>query len=255
VPFSRAFFERPTRRVARELLGARLTARGRGGSRTVRLVETEAYVRDDPANHAYLGPTVRNRSMFGPPGTLYVYRIHQVVCANVVTHPGEAVLLRAGAPEPESVESASGPGRLCRFLGITIADDGADLSEGRRFSLEPGARPGASAVAVGPRVGIRQAADRPLRFCLRGERAVSSPRPGTARARRSAELRPGVSAAPGARAEPAGGADALLPVEGVATAAAADEMDDLSPALGRRSLSHRSPPTARCTPPSRPGRG
>ena len=93
-----AFFDRPTRRVARELLGAVFRTRGPGGVRAVRLVEVEAYVARDPANHAFGGPTRRNRSMFGPPGTLYVYRIHRVVCANVVTRPGQAVLIRAGEP-------------------------------------------------------------------------------------------------------------------------------------------------------------
>jgi len=98
-------------------------------------VETEAYVRGDPANHAFRGPTPRNRSMFDAPGTLYVYRIHQVVCANLVARRGEAVLLRAGAPLPNAPGNASGPGRLCRYLGITIEDDGTDTVLGRRVEL------------------------------------------------------------------------------------------------------------------------
>ncbi len=173
----RRCFDGPTRRVARALLGARLSVSGPGGARAVRLVETEAYVAHDPANHAYRGPTARNRSMFGPPGTLYVYRIHQVVCANVVTRPGEAVLLRAGAPVGDRPAAASGPGRLCRFLGITIDDDGADLAGGGRLRLEPRPPRVPYEVVVGPRVGIHRAAELPLRFALRGEPAVSSPRP------------------------------------------------------------------------------
>jgi len=172
----RGFFDRPTVVVARELLGARLSVRDDVTSRSVRLVETEAYVANDPANHAYRGPTRRNRSMFGPPGTLYVYRIHQVVCANLVTRPGEAVLLRAGAVDGVDPRAASGPGRLCRFLGIGLADDGADVTVGSRLAVHPPShRP--HGIAVGPRVGIRRAAGRPLRFATRGDRAVSSPRP------------------------------------------------------------------------------
>lgn len=131
---------------------------------------------DDPANHAYRGPNRRNRSMFGPPGTLYVYRLHQVVCANLVTGPGEAVLLRAGAVDGNHPRVASGPGRLCRFLGIGLADDGIDVTMGPRLRVRARTRelPG---IAVGPRVGIRRAAARPLRFATRGDRAVSSPRP------------------------------------------------------------------------------
>jgi DNA-3-methyladenine glycosylase len=172
----RGFFDRPTVRVARELLGALLTVRDGSGARSVRVVETEAYVAGDPANHAFRGPTPRNRSMFGPPGTLYVYRIHQVVCANLVTRPGEAVLLRAGAPLSDRLGSASGPGRLCRSLGLGLADDGLDVTRGRRVRLEPRPRRPRE-IAVGCRVGIRRAADRPLRFALPGEPSVSCPRP------------------------------------------------------------------------------
>jgi len=173
---SRAFFDRPTVRVARELLGATLRVGAGPGAREVRLVETEAYVARDPANHAYRGPTRRNRSMFGPPGTLYVYRIHQVVCANLVTRPGEAVLLRAGAPRTPGLASPSGPGRLCRALGITLADDGGDTTRGARFRLA--ARSGGPPrIVAGPRVGIRQARRRRLRFAIAGDPWVSRPRP------------------------------------------------------------------------------
>ncbi len=178
------FFARPTVRVARELLGALLTVRGPEGPTTVRLVETEAYVRGDPANHAYRGPTRRNRSMFGSPGTVYVFRIHQVVCANLVTRPGEAVLLRAAEPAVPAGPSASGPGRLCRILGITLSDDGADATRGRRFALTRPRGRRRSIVAV-PRVGIRHAAERPLRFALADSPSVSGPKPWRRRAQRS----------------------------------------------------------------------
>jgi DNA-3-methyladenine glycosylase len=172
----RAFFDRPTTVVARALLGVELSVRTSGAFRAVRLVETEAYVTGDSASHAYRGPTRRNRSMFLPPGTLYVYRIHQVVCANVVTRRGEAVLLRAGAPQGLPVGNPSGPGRLCRFLGITLADDGTDTVASRRVVFRPG--PGRSGpVVVGPRVGVSRAARRRLRYSLRGDPWVSRPKP------------------------------------------------------------------------------
>lgn len=180
----RSFFDRPTARVARELLGARLAVRDVGTVARVRLVETEAYVRADPANHAHGGSTRRNRSMFGPPGTLYVYRIHQVVCANLVTRRGEAVLLRAGEPETPGLANPSGPGRLCRALGITIADDGTDATRGSRFVLRAPSAP-TGPVLRGPRVGIRRAAERPLRFALATSRYVSRPKMTLAPAQRS----------------------------------------------------------------------
>ena len=178
----RRFFDRPTARVARELLGVLLSVGPARDPRVVRIVETEAYVGRDPANHAFRGPTRRNRSMFGRPGTLYVYRIHQVVCANLVTRPGEAVLLRAGEPLTPGLVGPSGPGRLCRSLGIALDDDGTDVVRGGRVSLarrRPGERDrgGRGAVVAGPRIGIRRAADRPLRFALAGNPWVSRPRP------------------------------------------------------------------------------
>jgi len=171
----RDFFDRPADRVARALLGATLRVREGRSARAVRIVETEAYVRNDPASHAFRGPTPRNRSMFSRPGTLYVYRIHQVVCANLVARRGEAVLLRAGATGVFPPRTASGPGRLCRFLGLSLDDDGADAVAGRRVEVRLPAR-GVGSFLVGARVGIRKAAERPLRFAVPGDPSVSRPR-------------------------------------------------------------------------------
>ncbi len=172
----RGFFARPTVAVARGLLGTWIRVRRGRAVREARLVETEAYLRGDPASHAFRGPTRRNRSMFSPPGTLYVFRIHQVVCANLVTRAGEAVLLRAGRRDDAPPQTASGPGRLCRVLGIVLGDDGEDAVAGSRIEVRArtGPRP---RIVVGPRVGIRKAADRPLRFSIAGDPAVSRPRP------------------------------------------------------------------------------
>lgn len=172
------FFDRPTTRVARDLLGAVVTVRTPKGSRSVRLVEVEAYVANDPASHTYRGPTRRNRSMFGPPGTLYVYRIHRVVCANLVARSGEAVLLRAGRPIRPSGADPSGPGRLCRVLGLTWADDGERVGPRGRISVtlpSPAFRP--DSVVRGPRVGVSRARERRLRFSVAGDPWVSRPRP------------------------------------------------------------------------------
>lgn len=173
-PLPRAWFDRPTRTVARELLGAVLARRSHGGIRAARIVETEAYLRGDPASHAFRGPTPRNRSMFEAAGTLYVFRIHQVHCANVVTRPGEAVLLRAGEPLTGGLGSTRGPGRLARELGVTLRDDGSDLARSRvRLLPGPPAREG---VSIGPRIGISKARELPLRYYLTGNRFVSGPR-------------------------------------------------------------------------------
>jgi DNA-3-methyladenine glycosylase len=97
------FFERPTEQVAKELLGKILVKREEDGYIAVRIVETEAYFgEEDPASHAYNGPTKRSGVMYGDPGVLYVYLcygMHHML--NIVTEtrgrPG-AVLIRAAEP-------------------------------------------------------------------------------------------------------------------------------------------------------------
>ncbi|MEM0128897.1 MAG: DNA-3-methyladenine glycosylase [Thermoplasmata archaeon] len=171
---SRRFFDRPAVAVARDLLGRCLWVAGPSGRAVGRLVETEAYARGDPASHAYRGPTRRNRSMFAAPGTLYVYRIHRVACANLVCRRGEAVLLRAAAPVRGAppLGDARGPGRLCRAFGLTAADDGIDATESPRVGVgRRRAKP--RRIAAGPRIGISRAVDRPYRFVVVGSPHLS----------------------------------------------------------------------------------
>jgi len=177
--------------VARALLGARLVSTV-GGERAVGvIVETEAYGGvDDPASHAATrdGVTRRNASMFGPPRRAYVYRSYGVHwCVNVVTgDPGSpsAVLLRGLEPlEGEDVmlsrrrgrtPLAAGPGRLCEALAIDGGLDGHDLG-GPPLRLEPGWPVADRRVGVSGRVGVRVAADRPLRFFVLDSPGVSRP--------------------------------------------------------------------------------
>ena len=175
-PHPRSWYDRPTAAVARALLGDYVVGRGTDGWRAGRIVETEAYVRGDPASHAFRGRTDRNRSMFSGPGTWYIYRIHQVFCANLTTRPGQAVLLRAVEPVAGDLGDTRGPGRLCRAFGLSRVDDGHVASDSDHVRVAPGP-PTRSAVVTGPRVGIRLARYRPLRFAVRGNRWVSSPRP------------------------------------------------------------------------------
>lgn len=165
--------------AARALLGRLLVSTIDGVRVAVRLSEVEAYGgADDPASHAFSGETPRNRTMFGPPGRLYVYRAYGVHwCANVVCGPTGrpgAVLLRGGVPvtglevmvarRGRAEHVADGPGRLCEALGITGAEDGEDLA-GERVRLEGRAAPGR--IVASPRIGISRAAERPWRFVWR----------------------------------------------------------------------------------------
>jgi DNA-3-methyladenine glycosylase len=166
--------------AARALLGRRLVSTIGGVTVAVRLTEVEAYGgADDPASHAFSGETARNRTMFGPPGRLYVYRSYGIHwCANVVCGPvgsPAAVLLRGGIPVAGSAAMvarrgradhlADGPGKLCEALGITGAEDGVDLSSGR-VRLE--GRAASGAITTSPRIGITRAQERPWRLVWRG---------------------------------------------------------------------------------------
>jgi DNA-3-methyladenine glycosylase len=173
-PLGPSFYDHPTEEVARALLGQWLVRRVSEGWRAGRITETEAYVDGDAANHAVLGPTLRNRAMFGPPGTLYVYRIHQVHCANVVTGHGTAVLLRSVEPLFGVEGDPRGPGRLCRAFSLTRALDRTSLLDGPvRVSPGPGPAP---RIVRGRRVGLRYDADLRLRFAVSERRWVSAPR-------------------------------------------------------------------------------
>ncbi len=186
----------PALELAPRLLGAHL----RLGGVTVRLTEVEAYEgADDPGSHAHRGPTARNAVMFGPPGHLYVYFTYGMHhCCNIACGPdGEAsaVLLRAGEvvagletarsrrPGASDRDLARGPARLCRAMAVDRTSNGLDLLADPA-SLELAAP--AAEVSVGPRVGLRLAADRPWRFWLTGDPTVSAyraaaPRPPRAR--------------------------------------------------------------------------
>lgn len=164
--------------VARRLLGWRLCTAFEDGPTEVRIVETEAYAGEiDPASHAFKGETARNGSMFGPPGTLYVYRSYGIHwCMNVVvreTGTAHAVLLRAGEPtrgtgvmekrRGRADHLCDGPGKLAQALGVTGDQDATSLESGP-VRLGQGALPAGYTVATTPRVGISKATERPWRF-------------------------------------------------------------------------------------------
>lgn len=183
-PLPRRFYERDAAEVARDLLG-RLLVREVDGVRMVgRIVEAEAYGRDDPGSHAYRGLKRRNASMFGPAGRAYVYISHGIHhCLNVVCRAPTAVLLRAVEPvaglakmvERRGLDDprllCAGPGRLCQALGITLAEDGIAFTRRDRLWLAAGEA--VEDVAVTLRVGMSDAVNRPWRFVERGSRFAS----------------------------------------------------------------------------------
>jgi DNA-3-methyladenine glycosylase len=199
VKLPRAFYDRPTLTVARDLLGKVLVHSRRGALTSGVIVEVEAYIGEsDPACHAAPGPTARNQPLYGPPGYAYVYLnygIHSLV--NVVTEAQgrpAAVLIRAldpldgvdvmrrrrarpakgrrslnGAIAPHDL--CRGPGNLTMAMGITLAENRLDLCGGRLYIEDRGIAPGSP--AWGPRIGIRVGTEHPWRCFAAGHPAVS----------------------------------------------------------------------------------
>jgi DNA-3-methyladenine glycosylase len=194
-PLPASFYKPSAAAVAPRLLGHFLLRRTERGLLGGEIVETEAYLRDDPACHGFRRKTARNRTMFGPPGRAYVYFIYgNHYCVNAVCcAPGvaEAVLIRAiqatvGLERMQENRAAhtareltNGPGKLCEALGIGRELDGVGLCsvasplfiarnpERRKFLMERGPR------VIKTRVGIREAAHLPLRFYLERSEFVS----------------------------------------------------------------------------------
>jgi DNA-3-methyladenine glycosylase len=183
-PLRAEFFGRSVHQVAPELVGATLLVDGVGGA----IVEVEAYAADDPASHAYRGPTRRNEAMFGPPGHAYVFRSYGIHwCLNLVCGDegvGEAVLVRALAPtRGTDVMKArrgmlddrllcAGPGRLTEALAVTGAHDGRPL-DAPPFALYAATAP--PDLVATRRIGITQATELPWRYAERGSAFLSRP--------------------------------------------------------------------------------
>ena len=182
----RSFYLNSPEAVARNLLGKLITRDLNGERLTGRITETEAYLGlSDPAAHSFIGKTARNAVLFGPPGFSYVYFIYGMhYCLNFSCEPeGEpgGVLIRALQPIAGLETMArlrglsgplrprllcSGPGRLCQALGITLAENGLDVTRAKSplRVLDDGFRP--ASISVTPRIGISKAIDMPLRFVM-----------------------------------------------------------------------------------------
>lgn len=197
VALPRKFYLPSAEVVAPALLGHWLVRNTPAGACGGPIVETEAYLVNDPACHAAPGLTARNRAMFGEPGHAYVYLIYGLhFCVNAVCRPpgeAEAVLIRAIEPTlgrpllhgrrnvrlPEHL--TSGPAKLCEAMAIDRVLDGVDLCD-RRSPLFIARNPSLEEFrkSRGPRVttvrvGISRATELPLRFYLSGSPFVSKP--------------------------------------------------------------------------------
>ena len=179
-----------TVQLARFLIGKMLVRVLAEGVAVGRIVETEAYDIGDPAGHAWRGSTPRTRSLFLERGHAYVYLAYGIsFMLNVSSETpgvGAGVLIRAIEPTAGLTimqqsrgtrpvrDLARGPGRLCAALGIDRRLDAIDLCQAGPLWLGSG---GQASFEIGQskRIGITRAADRLLRFYIRGNRFVSGP--------------------------------------------------------------------------------
>jgi DNA-3-methyladenine glycosylase len=180
-----AFYDRDPRRVAVDLLGCILVNETADGVASGVIIETEAYRPEDPACHAYKGLTMRNRTLFGRPGLAYVYlsygvhKLFNIVCEGEGV--GSAVLIRALRPleglelmtgrRKRSTHLCDGPGRLTQALGIDLADDGVELTNGKLYVILGDAPEGE--ILATTRVGISRGTELPWRYLVEGEKSIS----------------------------------------------------------------------------------
>lgn len=191
----RSFYEPAADVVAPLLLGHWLLRSTPAGICGGLIVETEAYISDDPACHAYVRRTPRNQAMWGAPGTAYVYLIYgSYYCFNAVCRPSgiaEAVLVRAveptiglelmhhNRPVAKTRDLTNGPGKLCAAMQIDRSLDEVDICDtSSPLFIAENLQREAIVQELGPqitttRVGITKAADWPLRYYLGGSHFVS----------------------------------------------------------------------------------
>ena len=191
-PLGRDFYLQDTRLAAQKLLGQIVQRRLSTGEVLAGIiVETEAYLTDDPACHAYRGRTPRNATMFGPPGHAYVYFTYGLhMMLNLVCAPegvAEAVLIRALEPTEgvdtmrenrgglgETRQLTNGPGKLAQALALTrLSHNGVDVTDpGGELQVLPNEYPPFEMVET-TRIGISQGVDLPWRYYVRGNPYVS----------------------------------------------------------------------------------
>lgn len=184
----KGFYEKhDTLTLARLLLGCTLVHQNSEGRTAGVIVETEAYLQNDPACHAYRKKSVRNAPMFEGAGVTYVYLIYGLHhCINIVSGTagiGEAVLIRALEPTAgiELMQErrqttdlrnlCSGPAKLVQAMGITMDFNFLPMDSENFHCLESQSID--YQLVTTTRIGITQGAELPYRFYIGGNRFVS----------------------------------------------------------------------------------
>jgi DNA-3-methyladenine glycosylase len=178
----KSFYERETVTVAKELIGKTIVRRIHGQELTGIITETEAYRgKDDPASHAAVKMTNRNKVMFGQVGVSYVYFTYgtyfmlNVVAKSKKQNAG-AVLIRGLYPQEglklmiknrglKNIDKISdGPGKLTIALDITKNEHNKDITKKSSIYIKDGIKP--KKIKAGPRIGISKGLDKKWNFSI-----------------------------------------------------------------------------------------
>ncbi len=168
----RKFYDRDTVSVAKDLLGKYIIRRIGRKALVARIVETEAYLENDPASHAFRGLTKRCAPMFEHPGHAYVYFIYgNHYCLNFVTEKcgrAGAVLIRALEPVSNIKLTSNGPGKLTKALKIGMKFNRADLTKGDLIVAE--GKKEKFQIASSGRIGLSKASNKKYRFYIKNRK-------------------------------------------------------------------------------------
>ena len=183
----KSFYNRNTVKVAKELLGKYLIHKTKDGTTIGKIVETEAYLSNDPGSHSSIGKTKRNEKMFGKPGKAYIYLIYGMYnCFNVVTKPkgiGEAVLIRALEPvsginlmkkrrNTNNIKNlCTGPAKLAIAMALNSDLNGADLTKPPLKIMQKENSP--LKITKTTRIGITKGSELALRFYIKDNQFIS----------------------------------------------------------------------------------
>ena len=185
----KSFFREPTIEVAKKLLGKFIVSKTPKGVIVGKIVETEAYLQNDPASHSFCGKTNRNSPMFDSAGTSYVYFTYGMYyCFNVVTNKkniGEAVLIRAIEPirgielikknrkVPKNKDLTNGPAKLTLALGINKNFNGINLLDEKSPLKLMKDKVENFEIIETKRIGISKGCKMPYRFYIKGSKWIS----------------------------------------------------------------------------------
>ena len=174
------FYQEDTVIVAKNLLGKKLVRKIGNYEMSGIIIETEAYRhKDDPASHAFIKITNRNKVMFGDVGIAYVYFTYgmhycfNVVAKNSKTHAG-AVLIRGIKPDKGIIrmqknrnienlkELTNGPAKLTQSLEITKEHYGLDLTKKSELYITEGIE--IKKIIKSTRIGIKRGKEKLWNF-------------------------------------------------------------------------------------------